>query len=298
MRKYRELRRCLPPFSDCYASGPTLDKSHGRLNIKLLGKWGGTKKTSKTYLYSRYLFCVYTGKVVPEGFDVDHVDGNKRNDTIPNLRMIPHVTNLQKSSTDPSALAQHRYVRLTCLECGVVFVKHRNGTHLTKRQHATYCSSKCGHSGRMHMEEEQKYEEFVIASAPSEHKYEPWDDWSNPLEERPKAERTATMKACWCRACRNNFQSANKKSRYCSEDCKAKGPVTRKEDSHEKNVEVLTQACNCKITWVKAGKLLGMSGNAAKKRARKLGMTIPRKTEPSGGIEPSDLLHTKEVSCH
>lgn len=280
MKKHKELRRCIPPFSDCYASGPVLDKSHGRLNIKLLGKWGGDKKTSKTYLYSRYLLCAHLGKTIPKGFDVDHIDGNKRNDTIPNLVAVPHIANLKKRKTDVSTLAQHRYVRMVCLHCSGVFIKHRNQTLLTKKtQHATYCSMACSRHAHSHQLEQQLYEEFQIAEVPSEVKFEIWEDWSEPLAEKPKRERVYPTKECWCRYCGNKFSSQNIKTKYCSEECKAKGPSTRKDNDPAKNGVILAQACSCSITWTKAGKLLGISDNAAKKRARKLGLVIPVRKE-------------------
>lgn len=279
MKKYRELRKCLAPFQDCYSSGPIIDKSNGRQIIKLLGKWGGPKKTSKTYLYARYLYCVHTGRVIPRGFDVDHIDGNKCNDTIPNLRMLPHLANLQKRNTDPSFLALHRYVRLVCLHCSSVFIKHRNETHLTKNHHATYCSEDCRRHFFEHLEEEQSYEEFQISTPPTLFKSESWEEWSEPMTEKAGHDREFTKKVCWCRCCLSEFQSTNSKTRYCSTLCKEKGPATKKENNHEKNVEVLSLACTCAITWRKAGQLLGMTDNAAKRRARKLGLVIPIRKE-------------------
>ena len=116
MNENKEFRACLAPFSHCHSSGPYKDAKTGRLYINLLGDWGGATN-NKSYLYARYLYSVHTGALTPKGYDVDHIDGNRLNDSIKNLRLLPHIDNLAKGKSDPFFQTLKMHVKLICPYC-------------------------------------------------------------------------------------------------------------------------------------------------------------------------------------
>jgi len=72
------------PYSDVFKSGYLLTNSEPRRVVCLVGLDG--KKTSVSY--ARYLLSCKIGKFIEPGFHVDHIDGNKLNDSISNLQIL------------------------------------------------------------------------------------------------------------------------------------------------------------------------------------------------------------------
>ncbi|WP_215268861.1 HNH endonuclease [Escherichia coli] len=60
----------------------------GRVIIKLKGGM---------YPASRIIWEMHNGPI-PEGYEIDHIDHNTRNDSINNLRLVSHVENLRNKS--------------------------------------------------------------------------------------------------------------------------------------------------------------------------------------------------------
>lgn len=263
---HTKFRECLAPFTGNYSSGPVYDSHSDRLIIKILGTKVNGKKRAQTYLYSRYLYCVFHNKITPKGYDVDHKDGNKNNDTIGNLQLLPMADNRKKDKRPP------RIIQLTCPHCLTVFNRLYRQTHLAKKGKATFCSRNCGRYSYLYPGISQNWSEVTDKpSMPLPRISEPWEQWSKPLisavTSRPR-EKKYTVE---CSSCRGMFKTSNKKDRYCSQECKKKGNNNIKEDK-EGMQEILIKACNKEISWVMAGRLLGMSDNTVRNRARSAGL--------------------------
>jgi len=55
------------------------------------GKKSFTWKGGITRRYARSIWEKWWNQIVPDGYDVHHVDGNKRNNYITNLALVTHV---------------------------------------------------------------------------------------------------------------------------------------------------------------------------------------------------------------
>lgn len=87
-----------PPYSNDWDWGyMTYDKRTGRPLVKLRKK--GVKAVSSTQ-YSRYLVAVKTGQYVPDDCDVDHIDGNKDNNDLSNLRIMKREEHLRRHADE------------------------------------------------------------------------------------------------------------------------------------------------------------------------------------------------------
>ena len=51
---------------------------------------------SKSYLFSRFVYESFKGNI-PDDKEVDHIDNNKENNSIKNLRLLTHKENTRKS---------------------------------------------------------------------------------------------------------------------------------------------------------------------------------------------------------
>lgn len=269
MKTKKEIRKCLPPFSSYRSSGPYLGSNHSkygeRLYINLLGDWGEYK--SKTFLYARYLISVHNKMVPLPGEDVDHIDGNPFNDTIKNLRLIPHRDNLVKGHRDPAGLSQERWVTLKCPHCTSLFTKKRRETHLVKGTNLTFCSKECARFKNKYKGTQQEVLEETEEVAFSR-KQEDWFSWSTPTD-TPPTRTPSKIYTLTCLGCLFQFTASNQKARYCSDNCKEQTRANRGIPDTEDTMKVVKKALNKEITWTAAGKLLGVSGNAVKKYAHK-----------------------------
>ena len=66
-------------------------------------------------LYHVIVWILSTGKDIPQGMDIDHINGNKIDNRIDNLRIVTHRVNMQNRKT-------HRAGRLV----GATYLKERN----------------------------------------------------------------------------------------------------------------------------------------------------------------------------
>lgn len=78
------------PYDDYRYGYAKIDNKCNRIFIDLKHKYNN--KLFKTSL-ARYIYSVYTGKIPTKGMDVDHMDGNKKNDVIENLRLVTREEN-------------------------------------------------------------------------------------------------------------------------------------------------------------------------------------------------------------
>lgn len=63
--------------------------------------WYGDRTSSESY--PRYLWRQHHGEI-PEGMDVDHVNGDRTDDRIENFQLLPHSANASKAYLDNPGL--------------------------------------------------------------------------------------------------------------------------------------------------------------------------------------------------
>lgn len=279
MHKNKEIRQCLPPFQNYRSSGPYEHgkcNRHGkRLYINLLGDWG--QYLSKTFLYARYLVCVREGAVPPDGIDVDHIDGNPFHDTMNNLQLIPHIDNLKKSVSDQSSIMNKRDVRLLCPHCGEWFIKRKRDTHLVKGGSHTFCSKGCAVHCKKYRSVTQEIEDIQYGTLNATKIFEPWEEQSTPIIIKPTKKYYGALYPMSCAQCGSIFETTNKRLHYCSMGCKALGPRGLPRADEIRLLDTIRKVLDDGLSWEKAGGILGVSGNAVRKRAQRLGYTIPKR---------------------
>lgn len=270
-----KFRLCLPPFQKCKSSGPYIDKKEGRLLIHLLEP----KVKAQTMTYARYLYCVKTGAVPTEGFEVDHIDGNKFNDSIGNLQLLSSSQNASKTKYDPVRRSRTKMVLITCPVCEKQFLrKYHNSFLSSNRCRRSFCSLDCKKLGAHESGREQRYQILDAVKPVFDRFWEPWEDWSSvltlELSRVPIKEQKRT-----CLWCETVFTPTTRKQKYCKQECSllAFSNKSRKVDPSVAEATVL-QVVEGVISWEKAGKIHGVSGNAVRKWARNLGYQLnPRK---------------------
>jgi hypothetical protein len=215
--KKNAIRCCLPPYQDYRSSGPYLRPDQGnRLFINLLGDWG--KYKTKTMLYARYLLTVHLGRTLPDGYDVDHIDGNPYNDTTPNLQALPHCNNLSKSKKDPRTLFLQKKVSMVCPHCSTPFIKRKGDTHLTKGGNSTFCSRECSYHSKKYIGVHQEYTVLEMETPDITIKTDPWEEKSSPCTQGRK--RIVPLRySLTCSSCEKAFLSSNRRTKDCSKDC-------------------------------------------------------------------------------
>lgn len=111
-------------------------KKMDRMQVCLVHK---ISKKRKTILYSKYRMSVFLKRILNSDEEVDHIDGNKRNDSIENLQILSRKENLQKSNP-PTGRSM---VTLICPFCEKEFTREKRQTHICKGGYKTFCSVKC-----------------------------------------------------------------------------------------------------------------------------------------------------------
>lgn len=119
------------PYSDVFKSGYLLTNSEPRRVVCLVGLDG--KKTSVSY--ARYLLSCKIGKFIEPGFHVDHIDGNKLNDSISNLQILTKKDNILK---DKKVAIKNRFI---CPICSKEFFMSKQRSYNKKNP---CCSRVCG----------------------------------------------------------------------------------------------------------------------------------------------------------
>ena len=121
------------------------DRRYVRLHTPAVENDGFRLPSFKT-LVSRYLFSVKyfkeTGLLIPEGYEVDHRDNNRWNDTYDNFQLLTSEDNLKKSGSLPGRL----FFVMICPVCLGQWSVERECTalHHKEYEHHVYCCSlKC-----------------------------------------------------------------------------------------------------------------------------------------------------------
>lgn len=123
-------------------------KNEGRWYAQLVPKKGYKLKRT-TVSFARYLMSVKLQKLLdPKQESVDHIDGNKENDAIDNLMVVPISLNIKRYF---STHAKRKTLELICYMCkknftvaansGNVYTAIKTGKPLTE----LCCSKQCGY---------------------------------------------------------------------------------------------------------------------------------------------------------
>lgn len=173
-------RACLPPYSEYWSYGPYLAKTSNRLNINLLTN----NSKIKTMTYARYLVSVHFDIILPPTEDVDHIDGNKQNNSIDNLQVLSKKENGSKLKQDLWITNSRTLLKMQCPHCTTTFTIDRRKSHIGKKQgFNTFCSKKCSYHSKKYLEHIQVFEEILsIRKEPHTYSFtEPWETWSVPM---------------------------------------------------------------------------------------------------------------------
>lgn len=123
------------PFLDYKAAYLIFHKKMGRRQVCLVGD-----NKRRTILYSKFLMSISLGRELLKEEEVDHVDGDKLNDSIDNFEVVTGVENRRRSYTFMS----RSKVTLQCPVCKKDFIRERRQTHLIKGGNPSTCSRQCG----------------------------------------------------------------------------------------------------------------------------------------------------------
>jgi hypothetical protein len=96
-----------------------------------------SKKDRTTISYARYLMSVHLGRKLTPFETVDHIDGNKLNDSLENLQILSNADNVRKSAKG------RMMVTMICPVCSSYFTKERRQTHIIKGGSPSCCSRNC-----------------------------------------------------------------------------------------------------------------------------------------------------------
>lgn len=117
--------------------GPYFNKTMGRKFVEYLDKLSNLK--IRTVLYSKYLLEQHLGRELSAEETVDHIDRDKTNDVLSNLRIVNASTH---SSEDQLRVKQ---VEILCVSCGEKALKSaRHIKHNSKQGKAgPFCGKSC-----------------------------------------------------------------------------------------------------------------------------------------------------------
>ena len=105
------------PFASEYTCG-YLGMKQGRMHITLY-KWmgKGNKQKMERMLYARYLLSVQLRRRLTDTETVDHIDGDKTNDSIENLQLLTTTDHIKKHVDEKIATREHGTVRMYRAGC-------------------------------------------------------------------------------------------------------------------------------------------------------------------------------------
>jgi hypothetical protein len=129
------VKNPLKPFDGCRVYAPILHKKMGRRMAVVIFPDG----SRTTFSYAKYLMSVCLGRILSREEEVDHVDGDRLNDSLDNLQVLTRGQNRAKRAVDNPAVK----VTYLCARCGKEKTVRKGADHgLVKRGYA-YCSRAC-----------------------------------------------------------------------------------------------------------------------------------------------------------
>lgn len=117
-----------------YVAGYLIKDRKGRMDIHLIKERKRNGKR-KCISYAKYLWMSHNKQEVPEGYQVDHINNNFKDDRIENLQLLTQKENNLKSKRNK------RIVILKCPVCNKEFEYEVRNLSTHKNP---CCSRKCG----------------------------------------------------------------------------------------------------------------------------------------------------------
>lgn len=126
------------PYNERWSKGYIVTNKENRKTLIL---YNSPKDRSSTQ-YARYLMAIKLGRFLMNGETVDHIDGDKTNDSIDNLQLLSRAENIRKSCKKPDII-------LKCPVCGKMFTRTRSqlrGRLDRAFKNDVCCSIECVHN--------------------------------------------------------------------------------------------------------------------------------------------------------
>lgn len=126
------------PYTEKWETGYLLYNSkEDRWYVQLIG---GTKNSITSY--ARYKMSVHLGRFLNPDEHVDHIDENRKNDSIDNLQILSSAENARKHVIASGKAA--KFEEIQCPQCGETFeISVRNLKSRKKNNKNIYCSRSC-----------------------------------------------------------------------------------------------------------------------------------------------------------
>ena len=128
------------PYNKVWKYGYVSINGEGRETLTLYNSNNDRSVTQ----YARYLLAVKLGRFLTEDETVDHIDGDKTNNSIDNLQILSIVDNIRKSQKKPDFIC-------ICPVCKKVFRRSHNHPSVRGKEKKLKiergelcCSRKCG----------------------------------------------------------------------------------------------------------------------------------------------------------
>lgn len=128
------------PYNDYYLY-VVYHRGEGRRYANLVHIDGSDRKRI-TISYARYLMSVKLGRILTPDEEVDHIDGDRLNDSIENLQVLTKDAHRKKTLEN----IHHEVVDAMCPMCKSIFTRNKNKMKLSYGARLMFCSRSC--SGR------------------------------------------------------------------------------------------------------------------------------------------------------
>lgn len=130
------------PYKELYRKGYVRINPDGRKVVDLFN----SNQDRTTITYARYVLSVNRGCLLPDGFEVDHEDEDKTNDSLDNLQLLTERENVLKHAEHYRTNVQKSF-DYTCANsnCGKLFtlIERKVKMRLAQGNKAFYCSKDC-----------------------------------------------------------------------------------------------------------------------------------------------------------
>ena len=131
-------------FKKDYRSAYLFVNNRGRNCVELVHNNSTKSKPIKRFIsYAKYLWISENKQEVPKGYEVDHINGNNKDDRIENLQLLTKIENIKKEWEEHNRLGIE-VVDLICPVCGKKFTKRLAMVRKVTSQPVCCCRSCSG----------------------------------------------------------------------------------------------------------------------------------------------------------
>jgi hypothetical protein len=127
-----------------FRSAYLFENNMGRNCVELIHRErkpdGGVRK--RFISYAKFLWISHNNKEVPTGYEVDHINGNGKDDRIENLQLLSKRDNIIKEKVENNMLG-YLVVDLKCPICGGKFTKRYADIRNSAKSQPCCCSRSC-----------------------------------------------------------------------------------------------------------------------------------------------------------